>query len=177
METKVSRGKATYDWAKKNKYCVRCYQSLAMINSTMCPDCAEKNNDKMKLRYSKMTVEEKKARQEKQYQLYHRRLENGLCGECGKRAPKKGESRCTNCKNKNSISAQKRRGNPIPRHERPSYGECYFCANPVIPEMKVCEACYDRINKMVISRELNPTEAMIKQREERRKFTEHCYRR
>lgn len=114
-----------------------------------CQACYDKTKDRRR-EYSRMVYAERKSR--------------GVCTYCGKvdAYTMVGRSLCAECCEKDLERQRKRhgwkpresksRGMPnIPAWERPSYGLCYYCGEPVADRVKnngkrvhTCERCWQR---------------------------------
>lgn len=64
----------------------------------------------------------------------------GVCRECLCKPATYG-LKCTSCHVK-EIKRNAARRKDIPRHERPKYGRCYFCGDPVEKGFKTCPKCH-----------------------------------
>ena len=121
----------------------------------MCANCLDKNNlssqkyfEKIKSNDPKRYAEILANRSVQQCERRKQRVAQGVCTLCGKRPAKSGRKSCELCLYKERI---RRRANyiehgqdPLPRHERPAYGLCYICLEPVKNGYRLCEKCYTK---------------------------------
>lgn len=68
-------GKETYRWYKAHGVCVKCHHRDAMQDSTMCPECAEKNRQTCKEYYNNPAVKERRKEYMREYMRRYRREE------------------------------------------------------------------------------------------------------
>lgn len=91
--------------------------------------------------------------------MYADRKAKGLCTRCGKRPSLRGIKTCGICRDRQNRGLRERT-NPsgIARHERPSYGLCYFCGNELDREGRACSKCTEicRNNLKKVDRENHP---------------------
>ena len=123
---------------KKMGFCVDCGSNRIYGSENICPECAAK-------KYIQNRQRPKDKERDRQYQ--HDRKERlkaaGICVKCGKRKAESGKTRCQQCNVAERTRARAYRGNYIPRHERPTYGMCYFCGTK-IESGKICDSCRER---------------------------------
>lgn len=76
---------------------------------------------------------------------YNRRLQEGMCGRCGKRKSDDGYKSCSICRirerNRKREREQKKNNRPG-REDRVRLGLCFFCDEKVKEGYKVCEKHY-----------------------------------
>lgn len=120
-------------------FCPRCGKNRLFGDENMCLDCRQKMYDYNKQHRNSCSKNYIKIRKE-----------SGMCIKCGKRPPVFGKTKCAICAAKERIRARNyrmRKGIDVDRNERTGYEKCYFCGEPVIAGMKVCEDCRIRCTK------------------------------
>lgn len=103
----------------------------------------------------------RKYKREWQKDLRNWRKEHNQCIECGDKdaLTMAGRTLCQSCWEKRYkkpfVSKEQRRleigqtTKPINRSERPDYGLCYICGNPITESYRLCEHCLGTIRKSV----------------------------
>ena len=165
-----------YDWRKQKGICVNCGKERACIGSILCPDCWEKYNLRNRKYYKNHKEECKKNNSANGKKLYWYRRENGLCTKCGKKAVAN-KSLCISCLTKKRLTKDPRWNNDIDRSERPAFGLCYVCGKPLKSHEKLCDECYEKASKKMFELNKNPTEAMIRNREQQKREVDAFWRR
>ena len=137
-----------YYWLKEHGICVECGQEPAYKGLTRCICCRANAIDAASdyKRRHPSTPEQLEAYRVSIKNLYHTRKEAGLCVKCGKPA-QEGKTRCGRCLAKDRQRAAEKRlqQGKIPKDVAMGMGLCCYCLkHPVMPEKKVCEACYPR---------------------------------
>ena len=121
--------------AKSLGICPRCMKNPIYVGENACPDCMKKARDNYQ--DHKETILEqgrgywKKAKEHDEA--------NGICIWCRKRKATPGYKSCAFCRPKHN----KKRKYDIHPAERPSYGLCYRCGEPVVPGKRLCKKHYD----------------------------------
>lgn len=151
-----------YDWYKQHGICVECRREFACDGLVRCPECLEKDCERNKKYVAAHHEEHKKYCKEYRKRIYEERKSKGLCTRCGKKAIE-GQTLCLSCKLRNKKARQK---SGIERSMRPSFGLCYRCGNPLNNYEKLCDYCHDRQSNQMKELSANPTEAMLRVREE-----------
>jgi len=97
-------------------------------------------------------------------------IKSNLCTRCRKREPANGRKMCNFClaRMRKYKADEARRNGVITREFRFENGLCYFCADPVVDGLKVCEKCRERLKKT--SHSENAAKARKKMKEEGRGF-------
>lgn len=115
--------------------CPRCKKNRIYVGENACPDCMEKARQYHRDHSKEIAARKKKCTAKKKQWC----IENGICIYCHTRPVTPGLKSCAFCRPK----YRKKREHEIPAIERPSYGMCYYCGEPVIPGKKVCQKHYD----------------------------------
>ena len=165
-----SRTKLDYLFAKQHGICVNCKTREAEPGKTLCLECQEKSRIKNRRALEKMTEQEKQERYRRNNERYRRvyaeRKQKGVCVKCGKRKSVAGRTLCIDCLVKSRRRKDRRYNNEIERNERPEYGLCYVCAQPVCEESaSLCRKHYELYAGLMRERNANPTPAMLEHRE------------
>ncbi len=167
--------KERYDWLKSKGICVSCGQDYACVGSVFCPECGERKCKKS-LEYYYAHREECSNRRKPYFkQRYAERKAKGLCTQCGRKAID-GQTLCLECR----IKQRKRRKKESPeRSMRPELGLCYICGKPLNKWDKLCDDCHEKASERAKKMNANPTEAMLRAREEYviryRQFLNRCF--
>ncbi len=122
----------------EHNICTECGKEIVFGGDKICPECRAKMNNGRK----PLTDEQKKRYGERfkkqQKSLYGQRKKRGICTRCGKRKAEKGKAKCLICLAKDAGLHKKSR---ISRSERPGYGFCYICGEPLDREGSLCKKC------------------------------------
>ncbi len=169
--TEYNRSKKDYLFAKAHGICVNCKNETAEPGKTLCFECAEKSRARNRKAAANRTEEQKETMRRKhaEYcrQKYAERKAAGICTKCGERKAVRGRTLCIDCRTKRRRKKDPRWNNDIPRSERVGYGLCYVCGKPVCRESKsLCLEHYELYSGLMRHRNANPTEKMIRAREE-----------
>lgn len=132
-ETKLKR-----EQARMLGICPRCYRNPIYEGEKSCLECKER--DRKRKYKTRPDVMEKKNR--RQSELAIECANKGICRYCHKKPVTPGYKSCLECRLKNT---KKPKPGSIPSAERPSYGLCRFCCEPIIPGKRVCQKHYDII--------------------------------
>lgn len=139
---------SNYQWAKEHGLCVRCMKETPAPGKMCCEVCAAKNAERQ-VKYNHSVTEEQKAKYAARRRTERKeRKEKGLCVECGKKAY--GNYTCLECMVKRRKRRAKRLSHEsvderVSRNERPVYGMCYMCGEPVIPGKRLCREHYEKV--------------------------------
>lgn len=171
MEKDYSRQKEDYYFAKEHGICVNCKTETAEPGKTLCLECGEKSRERNRKTAAQRTEEQKKVLYEKNAErnrrIYSQRKAASICTKCGKHKAAYGRTLCINCLTRKRRQKDRRWNNDIPRSERAEYGLCYVCGNPVCRKSeKLCQKHYNLYSRQMKHLNANPTENMIKAREE-----------
>lgn len=123
---------------KKMGFCVDCGSNRIYGSENICPECAAK-----KYIQNRQRLKDKERDRQYQHDRKERLKAAGICVKCGKRKAESGKTRCQQCNVAERTRARAYRGNYILRHERPTYGMCYFCGTK-IESGKICDSCRER---------------------------------
>lgn len=117
--------------------CPRCRKNKLYAGEKRCPECIEKAR--------KYSVGYRERKNELQRTVYRARPKenDGKCIYCHKRPPEAGHKSCAYCRASRRNKAAARRGCRLTPSERPLYGLCYYCGEPVMDGKKVCKKHYD----------------------------------
>ena len=167
-----------YQFLKSHGICVNCGNENACIGSIYCLKCWEKHHETINKYQASHSEENKKRCKEYNKRIYAERKAKGLCVKCGYKAID-GRTLCLSC----SVKAKKRKdprwNNDIERSMRPEMGLCYVCGKPLNKWDELCDDCHDKSSDRMKKLNANPTEAMLKAREEYtlrfRQFHEKLY--
>lgn len=135
----MGRSAGEYQFYKDLKICVRCHKELAEPNKVFCIECADRDNERAKIRRENNLEVSRKKDMEKYYAL----KERGICTYCKHEQAIPGKTKCKKC-----LAKIRRKRNAcktcIDRSERISYGMCYICGEKSMFGKKVCERCYEK---------------------------------
>lgn len=90
--------KELYLFYKSHGICVKCGQNKALKDHTLCGECTYKNNELAVKRYRKQTEEQKEVHNKYLRELRRKRIENGICIQCGSRKALQGLQLCMECR-------------------------------------------------------------------------------
>lgn len=118
--------------------CPKCQKVRLYVGEKICPDCLEKAR---KFREShRDDINRKQV-------IYHAKRmaerDETKCIYCQRRPPEPGYKSCEYCRAKLRKKYSERRAGRLTPSERPRYGLCYFCGEPVVNGKKVCQKHYD----------------------------------
>jgi hypothetical protein len=94
----------------------------------------QKKRDTFPERYRDISNESKKK-------SYYKYIEQGICPRCKQNKLKDGRKKCARClriEADNKLHRQALKNTDIPRSERPNYGLCYICGQPIVSGHKTC---------------------------------------
>lgn len=156
-----------YLFAKEHGLCVRCRSEIAEPGKATCFECAEKMREQKRKIRAGMTEEQKKILREKAAEsnrkLYKKRKDAGICVICGRHKATPGMVKCIDCR----LKTNRRRRKEIQRIERLEYGLCYVCGKPVCEASgKLCQEHYNMFHEQAKQLNANPSEGMLKARED-----------
>jgi len=151
FERQAAAQKSRYEKKKALGICADCGKPDERTRSglTRCAECYRRGRERGR-EYARMLYAERKGR--------------GLCVMCGKEDAYTmiGRSMCADCCERDRERQRKKHGwkprgeriekeTKIPAWERPAYGLCYFCGEPVAGRVKsngepvrTCERCWQR---------------------------------
>lgn len=135
-------------FAKSMGFCPECRKEKLFGDEKMCITCRIKKEKYKKPLPEEKRIAQNKAFREKQKALYHQRIEQGLCGTCGKRKKVDGKSRCGICLEKNAEVKRRNQLKKINIKEyRKANGLCYFCGEKVDTNLQSCQKCCDKFSE------------------------------
>ena len=110
-----------------------------------CPECLA-YAEKIRAKHAIKTAGSKEAYNKQVYQKARQRYdEQNLCVMCKIRQRAEGHIHCEECLEKRRIKGREIRKQQekvgITRSERPAYGLCYRCGNPLDRDGKLCVKC------------------------------------
>lgn len=142
---------------KKNKYredreffktlglCPKCGKNKLFGSEKTCPECLA-YAEKIRAKHAIKIAGSKEAYNKQVYQKARQRCdEQNLCVMCKIKQRAEGHIHCEECLEKRRIKGReirKQQGKVgITRSERPAYGLCYRCGNPLDRDGKLCVKC------------------------------------
>lgn len=117
--------------------CPICRKVKLYVGERKCPDCLEKARkyaEKYRERHNELV---------RKYRKNHPKVDDGKCIYCHKRLPDDGYRSCAYCRAERRARVNARKKDKLTPMERPLYGLCYYCGEPVIDGKKVCQKHYD----------------------------------
>ena len=127
--------------------CSRCGKNKLFGEEKECPECLAKlyeNN----IRSRERRGIDSKEQYKKDIQMLK---EKGLCRSCRKQKAAEGHTYCRTCLEKTRERSRKYRMKKekigIYRSERPNYGLCYTCGNPLDRDGRICQRCSENVTK------------------------------
>ncbi len=170
--------KERYEWLKNKGICVCCGRDNACIGSVYCPECGEKNAEKVREYYRTNRDERNNYNKEYNKRIRAERKAKGLCVKCGRKAID-GQTLCLECRTKERKWKKAKRNNDVERSMRPELGLCYICGKPLNKWDKLCDDCHEKASERAKKLQANPTETMLRAREEyvnrHRQSIERCF--
>lgn len=130
---------------KKQGLCPRCGKNKLFGNEKLCPECSVRARE-ISVAYQIRKEGSCEEFNKQYYQEVKKRLaEQNLCVMCKKNKRANGHVHCEECLEKRRIKGRKIRKQQekvgIARSERPAYGLCYRCGNPLDRDGKLCVKC------------------------------------
>ncbi len=121
-----------YIWKKSDELCIKCRVQPKEEGKTCCRPCLDEQNEKTKARRAAKI----EAGLHVPRPIYARRIEDGLCGLCGRRPFEPGRTACMECR----TAQNERRRQPIELKRKPFTETLHFrrkaaglCATPGCP--------------------------------------------
>ena len=137
----MTKSQELYIWYKEMGICPQCGTNKASPHRVRCEECLIKNAESSeKQRQKKSQTIRKQKHKSYIRSLRQSRKESGLCVWCGKPICSSSTVFCIDCKIKNQRRNEQRKIG-IERSERPSYGFCYTCGEPLNRTGRVCKKC------------------------------------
>ena len=115
--------------------CPRCRKNRLYPGERRCPECTEKARQ-----FNEKYRDRKNELQRVAYQAKPKEWD-GKCRYCHKRPAEQGYKSCEYCRARRRRNKQK---DGIDRMERPSYGLCHMCKEPVMDGKRLCRKHYER---------------------------------
>lgn len=127
--------------------CPRCGKNKLLGDGKECPECSA-----MMYEINKKTRERRGITAMDYYRKDIKRLkEQGLCRGCRHRKVAEGHTYCSFClakkREKSKEYRRKKDKAGLERSERPNYGFCYTCGNPLNREGRVCKKCAETMTR------------------------------
>lgn len=130
--------------------CPRCCKNKLFGSEKECPECSA-----MMYERNRKNAEIRNACAADYYRKDIARLKSeGLCRGCRKRKVAAGKTYCPICltkKRERGRIYRREKDNAVDRSERPNYGLCYTCGEPLDREGRICTKCVEKMTA-------NPTE-------------------
>ena len=125
-------------------FCYRCGKNKLFGDEKECPECLAKMYEA-----NKKSIQRRNIDLSDYYKKYYQKLkESGKCLDCKKNV-ENGHVYCDACLIKRrNLGKKYRRKNDncsIDRSERPSYGLCYTCGEPLDRDGRICQKCADKM--------------------------------
>lgn len=122
--------------------CPRCGKNKLFGNEKECPECAA-----MMYESNRKSRERRNVYATDYYKKDIARLKiEGICRGCRKRKVAAGHTYCPIClakKREQGRTYRRKKDNAIDRSERPNYGLCYTCGEPLDRDGRICMRCAD----------------------------------
>ena len=135
----------TRAYFKNMGLCPRCGKNKLFGDEKECPECCA-----MMYEVNRKSRERRNITAMDYYRKDIQRLKKqGLCRSCRKMEVATGHTYCPNCLVKHREKGRKYRRKRdkigLQRSERPNYGFCYTCGNPLDRDGRVCQKCADNL--------------------------------
>jgi len=137
-DRKNEKARNDYYWYQEQHICPCCRKTKLIGDEKICLECGAK-------RYALGRKQsENGKKREQRINRENKRRSQGLCPRCGGTV-EDGYVFCKDCRSvrKKIRLRQYRRKHPIIRVERPSYGLCFLCGEPLDTDMRICSSCHD----------------------------------
>lgn len=127
--------------------CPRCGKNKLFGDEKTCPEC---------LAYAYAVNNKSKANRNFNSKEWYKKdiamlKSQGLCRSCRKEKIAIGHTYCPSCLIKHRERAAKYKNKKdksgLDRSERPNYGLCYFCGNPIDRDGRTCKKCAEIVKK------------------------------
>lgn len=129
--------KMTYQWYESYGFCPKCHADAAP-GRKLCAVCLERESERNAKRRISMTDEQRKARNESIEKIKKKRVESGICRDCGKRPAWSGRQRCYEC----TLKHRKRCKGRKAKYEYKDLNGCFRCGQPCVPGKRLCPKHY-----------------------------------
>lgn len=149
MRTECANKKKIYqretrEFLRNMGLCPRCGKNKLFGNEKECSECSA-----MMYEINQRSKERRNITSMDYYRKDIVRLKNdGLCRSCRKIKVAEGHTYCSTCLEKHrkrGRTYRRKKDNMIDRSERPNYGLCYTCGEPLDREGRVCMKCAERM--------------------------------
>lgn len=133
----------TREYLRNLGLCPRCGKNKLFGDEKECPECTA-----MMYEINQRSRKRRNITAMDYYRKDIKRLkEQGLCRSCRKRKAAEGHTYCLVClanHRKKSREYRKNKGKTgLERSERPDYGFCYTCGEPLDRDGRICKKCAD----------------------------------
>lgn len=147
--------KENREFFKSMGLCPRCGKNKLFGEEKECPECLA-----MMYEINKRSKERRNITSSDYFKKYYQQAkESGLCCDCRKRKAVEGHVYCQNCREKRKelgkIYRRSKDNNALERSERPDYGLCYTCGNPLDRDGRICKKCAEKMTKNLPSQRDN----------------------
>lgn len=137
----------TREYFKNIGICPRCGKNKLFGDEKECPECCA-----MMYELNRKSRERRNITAIDYYRKDIKRLkEQGLCRSCRTRKVAEGKTYCKNCliehRERNKEYRRKKDRVGLERSERPNYGLCYTCGDPLDRDGRICQKCADKMAK------------------------------
>lgn len=136
--------KQRYHNRKEAGICVRCGKQPAIPGKIVCLLCQAEYADYSRLRYEKMTDEEKAEHNRKHTEKYYANKAAGICVRCGKRKAAPGRVSCEWCLAKTNESSKKSHEKKGRYKRYKEQGLCLSCGAERAPGYQFCPECLEK---------------------------------
>jgi hypothetical protein len=134
-------------WYIEHHICYVCRRENAEPNKQMCWECAEKSRVFQRKKYHQNRAANIADSSQRRRERKAKRLELGLCVECGKRPHDEGHKTRIYCRRKELRLQKERRQQKgaLPSELRGDGTYCYACCQPKCNGTKICGDCIESL--------------------------------
>lgn len=143
-----------YYFYKSRGICVMCGCNDAMLNTTTCYECGEKQRERYREYRNKDVDACRQRERESHKKLREKREADGKCTKCGSNKEKDKYKTCKRCraKRKEVYLKTELKSSIYKRDLREYLGLCTICGNEERVEgKKVCKKCYETLIKNALN--------------------------
>lgn len=135
----------TREFLRNMGLCPRCGKNKLFGDEKECPECSA-----MMYEINKRSRKRRNINAMDYYRKDIMRLKSeGLCRSCRKRKAEEGHTYCSIClakhRERGRTYRRKKEKTEIDRSERPNYGLCYICGQPIDREGRICVKCAEKM--------------------------------
>lgn len=128
------------DFMRNTGICPRCCKNRLLGSEKECPECAA-----MMYESNRRSRKRRNAYAADYYRKDIARMKSdGICRSCRKRKVATGKTYCPVCltkKRERGRIDRRKKDDAIDRSERPNYGLCYTCGEPLDRNGRICAKC------------------------------------